>query len=182
MHTEQAVASKDLIHRTTLNWLRERGVRLEDIADLVYRLQGEFYPDLSLAECTYHVERVLQKREVQNAVLTGIQLDLLAEKKQLLDPLQHLIFQDESLYGVDEILATSILHIYGSIGMTNYGYIDRVKPGILGRLNNKEDGQIHTFLDDLVGAIAAAAAARLSHSRKRAQDRRSGKPPDDLTD
>jgi phosphatidylglycerophosphatase A len=182
VHTEQAVASKDLIHRTTLNWLRERGVRLEDIADLVYRLQGEFYPDLSLAECTYHVERVLQKREVQNAVLTGIQLDLLAEKKQLLDPLQHLIFQDESLYGVDEILATSILHIYGSIGMTNYGYIDRVKPGILGRLNNKEDGQIHTFLDDLVGAIAAAAAARLSHSRKRAQDRRSGKPPDDLTD
>ncbi|PRX40247.1 phosphatidylglycerophosphatase A [Planifilum fimeticola] len=182
MQTEQNVATEDSIHRTTLDWLRKRGVRLEDIADLVYRLQGEFYPDLSLAECTYHVERVLQKREVQNAVLTGIQLDLLAEKKQLLDPLQHLIFQDESLYGVDEILATSILHIYGSIGMTNYGYIDRVKPGILGRLNNKEDGQIHTFLDDLVGAIAAAAAARLSHSRKRAQDRRSGKPPDDLTD
>ena len=72
-------------------------------------------------------------------------------------------------------MATSILHIYGSIGMTNYGYIDRVKPGILGRLNNREDGQIHTFLDEVVGAIAAAAAARLSHSRKR--DRQSGKPP-----
>jgi len=66
--------------------------------------------------------------------------------------------------------------------MTNYGYIDRVKPGILGRLNNREDGQIHTFLDDLVGAIAAAAAARLSHSRKRARDLQNGEPSDPLTD
>jgi phosphatidylglycerophosphatase A len=182
VHKEQAIASEEMIHQTTLKWIRDRGVRLEDIAELVYQLQGEFYPDLSLAECSYHVERVLQKREVQNAVLTGIQLDLLAEKKQLLAPLQNLIFNDESLYGVDEILATSILHVYGSIGMTNYGYIDRLKPGILKRLNNREDGQIHTFLDDLVGAIAAAAAARLSHSRKRVEDRRNEQIQDDLTE
>lgn len=179
---EQMIESEERIHRTTLHQIQERGVRLEDIADLVYRLQAEFYPDLTLAKCGYHVEKVLQKREVQNAVLTGIQLDRLAEQKRLRAPLQNLIFNDEPLYGVDEILATSILHIYGSIGMTNYGYIDRVKPGILGRLNNREDGEIHTFLDDLVGAIAAAAAARLSHSRKRARDYGRGSPQEDPTD
>jgi len=182
MQTEQAIMTEEMIHQTTLNWLHERGIRLDDIADLVYQLQGEFYPDLTRDECLHHVERVLQKREVQNAVLTGIQLDLLAEKKQLLAPLQNLIYYDEPLYGVDEILATSILNIYGSIGITNYGHIDRVKPGILGRLNYKGDGQINTFLDDLVGAIAAAAAARLSHSRKKDQDRHRGESRDDLTD
>src|SRR5690606_3063047 len=133
-------------------------------------------------ECIHHVERVLQKREVQNAVLTGIQLDLMAEKKQLLSPLQDLIYQDESLYGVDEILATSILHIYGSIGMTNSGYIDRVKPDILDRVKNRELSQIHPWLNIMVGSMAAAAADRLSHSRMRARDHQHGEPSDPLTD
>jgi len=53
--------------------------------------------------------------------------------------------------------------VYGSIGFTNYGYIDKQKPGILERLNDKSTGECHTFLDDLVGAIAAAASSRLAH-------------------
>lgn len=67
-------------------------------------------------------------------------------------------------------MALSIVDIYGSIGFTNYGYIDRVKPGILAKLNAHEPGIIHTFLDDLVGAIAAAAAARLAHDDTGEQD------------
>lgn len=59
------------------------------------------------------------------------------------------------------------LEIDGSIGFTNYGYIDRLKPGVLKRLNDKTDGEIHTFLDDLVGAIASAAAARLAHAQRK---------------
>ena len=47
------------------------------------------------------------------------------------EPLQDIIKVDDSLYGVDEVLALSILNVYGSIGFTNYGYIDRLKPGIL---------------------------------------------------
>lgn len=54
--------------------------------------------------------------------------------------------------------------MYGSIGFTNYGYIDKVKPGILAKLNAHDGEKVHTFLDDLVGAIAAAAASRLAHS------------------
>jgi phosphatidylglycerophosphatase A len=98
--------------------------------------------------------------------LTGIQLDILAEEGKLMAPLQDMIKHDESLYGCDEILALSIVNVYGSIGFTNFGYIDKLKPGILVRLNDKKDGEIHTFLDDIVGAIAASAASRIAHRRQ----------------
>lgn len=78
-------------------------------------------------------------------------------------PLLDILEKDEGLYGIDEILALSIVNVYGSIGFTNYGYIDKQKPGILERLNDKSTGECHTFLDDLVGAIAAAASSRLAH-------------------
>lgn len=153
----------DIVEKTARDWMVKRGVKLEDIADLVYFLQEKYHPDLSIDECLENVDRVLTKREVQNAIITGIQLDVLAEKGQLEEPLQSIIGTDESLYGVDEILAFSIVNIYGSIGFTNYGYIDKLKPGILKYLNDKSTGKCHTFLDDIVGAIAAAASSRLAH-------------------
>ena len=90
-------------------------------------------------------------------------MDILAEENQLLHPLQEIVKEDEGLYGIDEILALSIVNVYGSIGFTNYGYIDKVKPGILKELNKHDGPRVHTFLDDIVGAIAASAASRLAH-------------------
>ncbi|WP_066372054.1 phosphatidylglycerophosphatase A family protein [Neobacillus fumarioli] len=153
----------NLTEETARRWLKERGVEIRDIADLVFYLQEKYHKNLSIEECIENVERVLSKREVQNAIITGIQLDVLAEKKMLEEPLQSIIAVDESLYGIDEILAFSIVNVYGSIGFTNYGYVDKQKPGILARLNDKSTGQCHTFLDDIVGAIAAAASSRLAH-------------------
>lgn len=153
----------NLTEQTARRWLHERGVEIQDIADLVYFLQQSYHVDLKIEDCLHNVQRVISKREVQNAILTGIQLDMLAEKGMLEEPLQSIIGTDESLYGVDEILAFSIVNVYGSIGFTNYGYIDKLKPGILKRLNDKSTGQCHTFLDDIVGAIAAAASSRLAH-------------------
>lgn len=145
--------------------LQERGVTIPDLADLVLFLQKPYMDDLDLGTCIEHVNRVLTKREVHNAIITGIQLDLLAEKKQLMQPLQTIVESDEGLYGIDEIMALSIVNVYGTIGFTNYGYIDKVKPGILAHLNDHETPEVHTFLDDIVGAIAAAAASRLAHSQ-----------------
>lgn len=156
---------KDAVAEKAKEWLQDRGVSLHDIAVLVYFLQEKYHPGLSLALCLENVERVLSKREVQNAVLTGIQLDLLTEKKCLETPLQEILARDEGLYGVDEIIALSIVNVYGSIGLTNYGYIDKQKPGILKKLNDKSTGACHTFLDDIVGAIAAAASSRLAHRK-----------------
>ncbi|GAA5417765.1 uncharacterized protein YpjQ [Paraliobacillus ryukyuensis] len=158
------------LEKQARQWLHERGVTVEDIADLVHYLQERYHDHLTIEDCIYNVEKVLGKREVQNAILTGIQLDILAEKKQLASPLQETIEVDESLYGVDEIIAFSIVNVYGSIGFTNYGYIDKQKPGILAKLNDKSSGQCHTFLDDIVGAIAAAASSRLAHSAVNAED------------
>ncbi|TGB02194.1 phosphatidylglycerophosphatase A [Halobacillus salinus] len=152
------------LEKTAREWLIDRGVTVEDMAELVYYLQSKYHENLTMEKCKHNVNKVLQKREVQNAILTGIQLDKLAEEKKLAEPLQSTIEVDESLYGVDEIIAFSIVNVYGSIGFTNYGYIDKQKPGILEKLNDKSSGACHTFLDDIVGAIAAAASSRLAHS------------------
>ncbi|MGO2629086.1 MAG: phosphatidylglycerophosphatase A family protein [Enterococcus italicus] len=148
--------------------LEERGVPVIEIAKLVYFLQEKYIPELTLEECMESVEAVLKKREVQNTILTGIQLDVLAEQNKLLTPLQDIVAKDEGLYGIDEIMALSIVNVYGSIGFTNYGYIDKIKPGILAMLNSHEGPQVHTFLDDIVGAMAAAAASRIAHQHPNA--------------
>ncbi|MBC1385193.1 phosphatidylglycerophosphatase A family protein [Listeria innocua] len=158
------VEKQSALEAKARSWLIERGVEIDDIAELVLFLQQKYHPGLELEICRQNVEHVLRKREVQNAVLTGIQLDVMAEKGELVQPLQNIISADEGLYGVDEILALSIVNVYGSIGFTNYGYIDKVKPGILAKLNEHDGISVHTFLDDIVGAIAAAAASRLAHS------------------
>ncbi|MEK3882642.1 phosphatidylglycerophosphatase A [Paenibacillus sp. PL2-23] len=173
---EKYSLNSEKVAAATKEWLVKRGVTNEAIAELVYFLQKDYYPELTPEECIIHVEAVLSKREVQNAVLTGIQLDLLAEEGKLMAPLQDMIKYDEGLYGCDEILALSIVNVYGSIGFTNFGYVDKLKPGILVRLNAKSDKEIHTFLDDIVGAIAASAASRIAH-RKQAEREGVTTPP-----
>ncbi|MFC4808964.1 phosphatidylglycerophosphatase A [Paenibacillus sp. GCM10023250] len=166
------------IAEATKEWLTKRGVTTPQIAELVLFLQKDYYPDLTQQECERYVEAVLTKREVQNAVLTGIQLDLLAEEGKLLSPLQEMIENDEGLYGCDEVLALSIVNVYGSIGFTNFGYVDKLKPGILKKLNDKHDAACHTFLDDIVGAIAASASSRIAHRKQAEREGVVGPPID----
>ena len=158
------VQSGSKLHEVALKKLNERGVELEEIAELVYDLQSPYLADISLDLCLDNVKAVIRKREVQNAILTGIELDVLTEQKKLSSPLQEIIEEDEGLYGIDEILALSIVNVYGSIGFTNYGFLDKTKPKLIKRLDeHTHSNQTHTFLDDIVGAIAAAAASRLAH-------------------
>ncbi|TCP26572.1 phosphatidylglycerophosphatase A [Scopulibacillus darangshiensis] len=160
----------DVVEKTARKWLKERGVTNEDIAELVLFLQKPYHPYLTKEQCLEHVNAVLTKREVHNAILTGIQLDRLTEKGMIEEPLLDMLKRDESLYGIDEVIALSIVNVYGSIGFTNYGYIDKKKPGILEKLNDKSSGECHTFLDDIVGAIAAASSSRLAHSNRDQND------------
>ncbi|MBX5465277.1 MAG: phosphatidylglycerophosphatase A [Clostridia bacterium] len=146
-------------------WLARRGVTLEAVAELVLELQAKYVPGLTLEACRESVERVLEKREVQNAIFTGIALDELAERGRIAQPLGAMLRRDDSLYGIDEVLALSITNVYGSIGLTNFGYLDKTKPGVIGRINN-DTRHVNTFLDDLVSALAAAAAARIAHAAR----------------
>lgn len=148
--------------------LRKRGIELEMIGEIVYKLQKPYNPDLKLDDCIDSVKVVLEKREVQYVLCTGIALDELAEQKLLPEPLQSILDCDESLYGVDETLALGITNVYGMIGLTSFGYLDKVKPGVIGELNNRKNG-VHVFLDDLVAGLAAAASARIAHSDPKAR-------------
>jgi phosphatidylglycerophosphatase A len=144
--------------------LSERGVELSDIADCVMYLQKEHHPEITREYVLKTVETVIAKREVQHAILTGISLDVLAEQHKIPDEeFNDILLKDFSLYGLDEVLAYGIVNLYGSIAMTNFGFIDRQKPCIIGKLNS-EKGQCNTFLDDIVGAIAASAASRIAHN------------------
>ncbi|TKH37882.1 hypothetical protein C1I59_07775 [Paenibacillus polymyxa] len=55
--------------------LNRRGIQIESIADIVFQLQLKYYPHLTMEECVESVKAVLQKREVQYTLLTGIALD-----------------------------------------------------------------------------------------------------------
>lgn len=148
-------------------WLEKRGVTIEDVAEIVYNLQRPYNADLQMDECRDSVRAVLEKREVQYVLYTGIALDELAERRLLPEPLQAIMEKDESLYGVDETLALGITNVYGMIGLTSFGYLDKMKPGIIRQLNLKGE-KIHVFLDDLVAGLAAAASARIAHGDPKA--------------
>ncbi|TDO91984.1 phosphatidylglycerophosphatase A [Halanaerobium saccharolyticum] len=155
--------SMEKLYKKSIEVLDERGVTIEDIAELVKKLQEPYSPDISLEECIENVDHVLKKREVAHAILTGVAIDQLAEQKKLPEPIQSIIDTDEGLYGIDEILPLSIVNLYGTIGLTSYGYLDKAKSGIIKELDTKKDGKVNTFLDDLVAGIASAAASRYAH-------------------
>lgn len=156
------------MQQQVIEWLRARGVELSAIAEVVYELLKPRYPDISTEECLESVRRVVSKREAQFAILTGIALDVLAEQGHLPEPLRTAVREDSSLYGIDEVLALAITNLYGSVGLTAFGYLDKRKLGVIGQLNRHRDGAVHTFLDDLVAGVAAAAAARIAHRRAEA--------------
>ena len=153
------------MYEKSIELLEERGVTLNDIVDCVVYLQKDYVENINRDDILEIVHSVLQKREVQHALLTGIQIDKETEQGKFGDAeLNEIINRDEGLYGIDEVVAYGICNLYGSIALTNFGYIDRVKPGIIGELNDKSSGMCHTFLDDIVGAIAAASASKLAHT------------------
>lgn len=162
MNKQSNQCNREELTKASIQSLNERGVELVDIADIVYFLQKDYDENLTLDKCENAVKSVLRKREVSYAILTGIELDKLAEANQLAEPICSIIKNDYALYGIDEIIPLSIVNLYGSIGLTNFGHLDKLKPGIIGELDN-DANRVNTFLDDLVAGVAAAGAALLAH-------------------
>jgi len=159
-----ASVSMSELYTSAKDALDRRGVKISDIAVLVMHLQKKYNENLTFEACMESVDAVLNKREVAHAIMTGVALDELAERKALPEPLQQIVESDEPLYGIDEILPLSISNLYGTIGLTNYGYLDKEKIGIIKELDAMKGTRVHTFMDDLVAAIAAAAASRIAHA------------------
>lgn len=158
--------------------LARRGVNLEDIAKIVLEMQLPYNEGLTLAHCVESVESVLYKREMQHALLVGIELDELAEQGKLSRPLQSIVGTDEGLFGVDEMIGLGAVLTYGSIAVTTFGHLDKNKIGVIRKLDTKAGKSVHTFLDDLVASVAACASARIAHRTRDLEEQ--GKTFEDL--
>jgi phosphatidylglycerophosphatase A len=144
--------------------LLSRGVSIEAIAEITYMQQSKYTPGTDRMICIESVEKILSLRDVFHHVQLAAEIDRLAEEGMLRGPIQDIIYEDFGLFGIDETMGLDVAGMYGTIGMTNFGDIDVNKHGIVKRLNEagKESGICHTFLDDIVGAIAAAASTRVA--------------------
>ena len=147
--------------------LARRGVQIDAIAEIVYRLQKGYHPELTMDDCVTSVKSVLQRERCSTRCIRALHLTNWL-KKLLPQPLQAIMEADESLYGVDETLALGITHVFGMIGLTSFGYLDKEKIGVIHDLNEQKSA-VHVFLDDLVAGLAAAASARIAHKNIKAK-------------
>ena len=145
----------------TVNLLTERGIKLYDLSKIVYDGQIDYVPEITLEECENAIKHVLKKREVQNAVITGVYLDKQSREDTHMDPyLKEILSNDESQFQVDELLSTAVSDVFGGIANSNRGYLDKTKPGIIGIIDSEK---YNVFLDDLLAAIVAGAEAYIAN-------------------
>lgn len=155
--------------------LKERGVEIEDIAIIAYNQQSKYNPNINMNDCIDSVRKILSLRDIFHIVQLGIEIDKLTEQGKLSSPIQDILRADLGMFGIDEIFGLSIASLYGTIGQTNFGDIDVNKPGIVKVLNDggkANCNQCHTFLDDIVGALAAAASTRVAQMISEEEARR----------
>lgn len=157
--------SRSEMERINVETLKSRGVEVEDIAVIAYNQQSKYSKNINFEDCVESVLKILSLRDVFHLLQLGVEIDVLAEEGKFKGPIQDILRYDLGVFGIDEIFGLDIARLYGSIGQTNFGDIDVNKPGIVGKLNEEGKGdkpRCNTFLDDIVGAIAAAAAIRIS--------------------
>lgn len=157
--------SREEMQKLNIEKLEERGVSVLEIAKIAYNQQLKYNKNIDIQECIVSVEKILSLRDTFHLLQLGAEIDRLAEAGLFKGPIQDIIQNDLGVFGVDEIFGLDIARLYGAIGQTNFGDIDVNKPGIVKVLNEAgKPGKTscHTFLDDIVGAIAAAAATRVS--------------------
>ena len=155
----------------TERMLEKRGVTLQSIEELVMKNQKKYISGLTFLEIEEALINILNKTEVANIVATALYLDVAIESDDLFseefEELADDIRMDRGTYGVDELLALGITNLYGTIATTNYGLMDKEKPGVIGNLDHegkKKLDKVNTFIDDVVGALAAATSAKLAHN------------------
>lgn len=145
--------------------LLERGVTIEEIAEIAHMQQSKWSDDISMKDCIDSVEKILSLRDTFHILQLGAEIDRLTEENLIREPLREILHSDLGMFGIDELFGLELAGLYGTIGKTNFGDIDVNKPLVVERLNTdgKEDKhKCHTFLDDIVGAIAAAASTRVA--------------------
>lgn len=65
------------------------------------------------------------------------------------------------MFGVDEMIVLGVVLIYGSIVVMIFGYLDKVKVGIIEKLDCKKEKGVNIFLDDLVVSVVFSVVSCL---------------------
>lgn len=164
MQKKKLLFTRDEMLKMNIEVLKERGVEVHEIAEITHAQQSRYTKDIPMSLCIESVRKILSYRDVFHFVLLSAEIDRLVEEKAFRSPMQDILHEDLGLFGIDETLGLDLSGLYGTIGQTNFGDIDVNKVGVISRLNEdgKKDGVCHTFLDDIVGAIAAAASTRVA--------------------
>ncbi len=165
MNRDKNLFSRTEMLRMNIEILNKRGVSVNDIAEIAFKQQTKWKPDISFQECYDSVEKILSLRDCFHILQLGAEIDRLTEQNAFEGPIQEILASDLGMFGIDELFGIELAGLYGTIGKTNFGDIDVNKPGIIAKLNFDGKGDkpaCHTFLDDIVGAIAAAASTRVA--------------------
>ncbi|WP_051457506.1 phosphatidylglycerophosphatase A family protein [Acholeplasma granularum] len=165
MSKPKLLYNRDEMLKLNIEVLKNRcDVTVLDIAKIAQQQQSKYYPNIDINLCIESVEKILTFRDVFHHIQFSAEVDRLAQEKMFKGPIQDILYYDLGLFGLDETLGLDVARNYGAIGQTNFGDIDVNKHGIVKRLNDagKSGGMVHTMMDDIVGAIAAAASTRVA--------------------
>lgn len=164
MSKKKIIFTRDEMFDFNKQILLKRGVTIEEIAAICFEQQAKYSDGVTMGLCVESVEKILTLRDIFHHVQLACEIDRLAEVGAFEGPIQDVILEDLGLFGIDETMGLDVSGLYGTIGQTNFGDIDVNKRGIVKTLNDlgKKPKICHTFLDDIVGAIAAAASTRVA--------------------
>lgn len=153
------------LYQHVLDLFKERKVRLVDLAQLVLDGQKPYVENITYDQCLHAVKKVLKKREIQNAIITGVELDKQVDQGTMIDPyLKAILHDDSGQYQVDELVSTACNGVFGGISSSNRGFLDKAKPGIIGEVDSRTK-TCNVFLDDLLAGIVASAEAYLANKQ-----------------
>lgn len=155
-------------YQETLRLLTKKNIKLSDIADLAIANQAPYGIDYDRTAVINVIDHILQRDDIQDIITLAINIDELVQNDQLSPYINERIKSDVGLFGVDELIVSGIYNLYGQTGVTNYGYTDKMKPGIIGEIDRrgKTTAETTTFLDDIVGALVAATVSYLAHHQE----------------
>ena len=162
---KRTLFSRDEMLEMNIKTLLERTVTVEEIVEVAFRQQAKWNPEISRQEVFNSVEKILSLRDVFHLLQLGAEIDRLTDEHLIKGPIYDILKADLGMFGIDELFGLELAGLYGTIGKTNFGDIDVNKPLVVDRLNEDgkhENGMCHTFMDDIVGAIAAAASTRVA--------------------
>lgn len=162
---ENVRKTSKLAQKNILESFKAKGISVRDVAQITLESQQKYMPDLTIDLVEKTVRNMLKKDDVQDIVQMAMALDDFANKGLFPEPLNSKIVTDAGYFGLDELLVSAIYQLYGMVAVTNYGYIDKTKPLIIGDIDRrgKETSETTTFLDDVVGALAGGACGYWAH-------------------